>query len=70
MSLNELKHSVEGLTPDERFELAAFLQHLAQKEDPGHRRALDEANARIAVGKKISLDELRKMVAVMDAKEL
>jgi hypothetical protein len=70
MSVQELKHSAAELTPDERFELAAFLQHLTQKDDPNHQRTLDQADARISSGKKISLEELRKMVSVMDEKGL
>jgi len=68
MSVQELKHSAAELTPDERFDLAVFLQHLAQKDDPEHQRALDQSDARISAGKKVSLEELRKMVSVMDEK--
>lgn len=70
MSVQELKHSAAELTPDERFDLAVFLQHLTQKDDPEHQRALDQADARISAGKKVSLEELRKMVSVMDEKGL
>lgn len=70
MSVQELKHSVAELTPEERFDLAVFLQHLSQKDDPEHQRALDQANGRISSGKKVSLEELRKIVSVMDEKDL
>ena len=68
MSVQELKQSAGKLTPEERFDLAVFLQHLAQKDDPEHQRALGQADARISDGKKVSLEELRKMVSVMDEK--
>ena len=70
MSLQDIKHSVVEMTPAERFDLAAFLQHLSQKDDPEHQRALDEADARISAGKGVSLDELRKMVGAMNAQNL
>lgn len=70
MHLHALKHSIEEMTPGERFDVARFLQHLAQKDDPEHQRALDQADARIPAGKKVSLEELRKMVSVMDEKGL
>jgi hypothetical protein len=70
MSVQELQHSVAELTAEERFDLAVFLQHLAQKDDSEHQRALDQADARISSGKKVSLEELRKMVSVMNEKGL
>ncbi|MEK7685803.1 MAG: hypothetical protein AAB466_10305 [Verrucomicrobiota bacterium] len=56
MSLEELKQSVIGLTPDERFRLAAFLRHLAEQDDPDYQQALDEANARSSSGQRVTLD--------------
>ena len=55
MTFEELKEPVEQLSPDERFKLAAYLQHLADKDDVDHLRSLDEA------GDKIPLQELRQL---------
>ena len=68
MSLQELKNAVVNLTSEERFDLEAFLQHLAHKDDRAYLRELDEASDRVTAGKGVSLDELRKMVAVLDQK--
>ncbi len=56
MSLEELKQSVIELTPDERFRLEAFLRHLAEQNDPDYQRALDEADARVSSGQRVTLD--------------
>lgn len=40
MSLAELKHEVERLSPAERRHLAAHLVVLGRKDDPGFRREL------------------------------
>jgi hypothetical protein len=66
MSVQEIKNGIVQLTPEERFDLAVFLQHLTQKDDPDHQRELDEANDRITSGHGISLEELRKMAALVD----
>jgi hypothetical protein len=68
MSLQDLKNAVVELTPDERVDLEAFLQHLSHKDDEDYLRELDEASERLSAGKGVSLDELRKMVAVLDQK--
>ncbi|MBI4326200.1 MAG: hypothetical protein HY674_13190 [Chloroflexi bacterium] len=60
MSLEELKQSVIDLTPDERFRLAAFLRHLAEQDDPDYQKALDEADARISSGQRVTLDLLKR----------
>jgi len=65
MSLQDLKNAVAELTPEERSDLEAFLQHLAHKDDQAYLRELDEASERISAGKGVSLDGLRKMVAVL-----
>ncbi len=70
MSLKELKAEVDSLKPDERFELAAYLQHLQEKDDPEYHRKLRKANERIDEGQGVTLEELRKLVAVLDSKGL
>jgi signal recognition particle GTPase len=68
MSLQELKDAVIELTSEERFELEAFLQHLAHKDDPSYLRELDEASERITSGKGHSLDDVRKLIATFEKK--
>ena len=61
MTFEELKEPVEQLSPGERFKLAAYLQHLADKDDVDHLRSLDEACDRVEAGDKIPLQELRQL---------
>ena len=68
MSLQELKNAVTELTPEERFDLEAFLQHLAHKDDHAYLRELDESSERITAGKGVSLDEVRKLIAAVEGK--
>ena len=70
MSLQELKAEVEELSPEQQFELAAYLQHLREQHDPNYYAKITAANERLAKGKGVTLDELRKLVAVMDEKGL
>ena len=58
------------LAPEERFRLAAFLRHLVEQDDPDYQRALDEADARISPGQRITLEELRKLVAATDSSKV
>jgi hypothetical protein len=68
MSLQELKNAVTELTPEERFDLEAFMQHLAHKDDQTYLHELDEASERIASGKGVSLEEVRKLIAMVEGK--
>lgn len=68
MSLQDLKNAVVELTAEERFDLEAFLHRLAHKDDQAYLRSLDQASERILAGKGASLDEVRKMAALLDEK--
>jgi hypothetical protein len=60
VSLQELKAEVEELSTEQQFELAAYLQHLREQQDANYHDKLTAANERLAAGKGVSLDELRK----------
>ena len=64
MSLRELETKVVELTPDERWHLAAFIRFLEQKDDPELHRQLAEADARLKAGQGVTLEELRRKLAL------
>ena len=58
MTVSEVKEQIDAMTDDERFSVAAYLQHLANERDPAHMEALAAANRRINEGHKESFEEL------------
>lgn len=58
MSVAELKQQIDQMTEDERFYVAAYLQHLANEKDGDYRSASDGANLRMDAGRKVPFDEL------------
>ena len=40
MSVAQVIHEIESLSPQERLQVQAFLVHLRRKDDPGHRAEL------------------------------
>lgn len=57
MTMPELKNEIAALSEDERYEVQAFLLHLARVNDPEHRRRLAEEIDRMDQGDKVSLDQ-------------
>ena len=58
MSLAEVKQQIDQMTEEERFYVAAYLQHLANEKDPAHRSELADADRRMDAGRKVSFEEL------------
>jgi hypothetical protein len=55
MTMAEIKSGIEQSTFEERAYLAAFLKHLARKDDPAYQSELTRLNDEIDSGRKISL---------------
>ena len=58
MSVADVKHQIDQMTADERFYVAAYLQHLANEDDPEYHAEVSKAERRMDAGKKVSLEEL------------
>jgi alanine racemase len=67
MSVAELKQQVASLTADERLELAAWITHLNQKDDPDHKAELARRMAAMDAGTKITRTELERLMAGLNA---
>jgi ketosteroid isomerase-like protein len=58
---DEIKTTIDKMTDDERFFAAAYLEHLAQVNDPAYQRMLDERMKRMNAGQKVTLEELQRI---------
>lgn len=70
MTIAEIKTGIEQSTPEERAYLAAFLKHLARKDDPAHRAELTRLNEEFESGKKFSLDQVKRLHKTLEAEGL
>ena len=66
MSVAAIKQQIDQMTEDERFYVAAYIQHLENEEDASYRASVADASSRMDSGKKVSFEEL---VARHDALE-
>ena len=58
MSVADVKQQIDQMTDDERFYVAAYLQHLVNEKDAEYRSECSSANRRMDEGKKVSFEEL------------
>lgn len=70
MSLQELKAGIEQSTPEERLFLAAYLKHLARKDDPAYRADLAQRIDEMKAGKRFSLDQVKRVHQSLEAEGL
>jgi hypothetical protein len=61
MSRTELKSMVDRSSAEDRLFLAAYLQHIAARDDATVARELAEAHDEIAKGKKVGLTGLKRL---------
>lgn len=61
VSRTELKSIVDRSSAEDRLFLAAYLQHLAAREDAKVKRELDEAHSEIECGRKVRLSQLKRL---------
>jgi hypothetical protein len=61
MSLAEIKRAADGLSPDERLELAEYLRRRSKQDDPQWEAELTDRLARSLEGKGHSAEELQAL---------
>jgi len=61
MSVAELKRAVDGLTPEERLELAEYLRWQTRKDDPQWQAELGARLDRSLAGQGHSAEELQQL---------
>jgi len=70
MTLAEIKDTVARWPEAEKIHLAAYLRHLARRDDPAHRAELDSRWEAMSRGERISLAEFRQIEAGLSARGL
>jgi hypothetical protein len=60
MSVAELKRAVDGLTPEERLEMSAYLRWQTAKDDPAWQAELGHRLERCLSGQGHSAEELKQ----------
>ena len=70
VSTLDIKSNIDQMTEDERFFAAAYLQHLAQENDPAYKMALAERIKRMDAGHKVTLEQAQRIHDVLEAKGL
>jgi hypothetical protein len=70
MTVMEIKSGIEQSSTEERAYLAAFLKHLARKDDPAYRSELTRLNQEIDRGKKFSLAQAKRLHETLKAEGL
>jgi hypothetical protein len=62
MSVLEIKHQIERLTPDEQSQLESFLKARRLAESPDFRERVSAAHRRSAAGEAITSAQLRALL--------
>lgn len=70
VSLEEIKTAIGAIPEDERILLTAFLRHLNRVNTPENRAELSAANARIDAGDYVTLEQLGRAHADLEARGL
>jgi len=70
VTVAEIKSGIEQSSPEERAYLAAFLKHLARKDDPAYQAELTRLNEEINGGKKFSFAQAKRLHETLKAEGL
>jgi hypothetical protein len=70
MTVAEIKNGIEQSSPEERAYLAAFIKHLARKDDPAYQTELARLNDEIDRGGKFSLAQTKRLHETLKAEGL
>ncbi|MCW5547714.1 MAG: hypothetical protein KIT44_02015 [Opitutaceae bacterium] len=63
MKLADVKQAVAQWPEAEKIHLAAYLKHIARRDNPVHQAELDRACESMTKGERISLEEFRRIEA-------
>ena len=61
MSTADLKRAAESLSLEDRVFMAAYLKHLGRVDDRAYQDELTRLNAEIDAGRKLSLEQVRRL---------
>jgi hypothetical protein len=67
MTLQELKQGIDQSTPEERLFLAAYLKHVARKDDPAYRLELSRLRDEMNTGQKYTLEQVKRIHQALEA---
>jgi len=70
MTVAEIKSGIEQSSSEERAYLAAFLTHLARKDDPAYQAELTRLNDEIDRGKRLSFAQAKQLHETLKAEGL
>ncbi len=70
MSHQELKATVDSLSQEDRIWLAAYLMHLERRDSEANKADLSARNRRIDEGKFVTLEQVKKLHAALEAEGL
>jgi hypothetical protein len=70
MTVTEIKSGIEQSSPEQRLYLAAFLKHLARKDDPAYRSELTQLNEEIDRGQRFTFEQVKHLHETLKAEGL
>jgi hypothetical protein len=70
MSTSDIKANIDQMTEDERFFAAAYLQHIAQANDPAYQTTLAERMKRMDAGRKVTLEQAHRIHDMLESEGL
>jgi hypothetical protein len=70
VSTSEIRASIDSMTDEERFFAAAYLQHRAQEREPQYASMLTERMELMESGKKIPLEQAKRIHRALETEGL
>lgn len=70
MSQQELKATVDALSDEDRIWLAAYLMHVGRVDSEENKADLSERDRRIDEGKFVTLEQVKRLHAALEAEGL
>jgi hypothetical protein len=61
VSVAAIKERIDQMSAEERFAATAYLQHLAQENDQGYQAMISERMVQMDRGRKITLEQARRI---------
>jgi hypothetical protein len=70
MTMTEVKHQIDAMRSEDRFFVAAYLQHLANERDGSRKAMLTARMKRMDDGHKVSFEQMLEVHEQLGAKGL